>query len=176
VKAPTEYTGAAIRSNPNTTSDETRKNFISEMISSCSRAHLTRAVIEGISFGIRDIFALMNEAGLRAIDQVRVSGGGAKSVVWRQILADILGTELVTVNTTEGAAYGAALLAGVAAGNWSNVDEACAHTIRVTDSVSPNPANTSRYDEIYRHYQSLYPSLRSVSHALSAIESSTAQS
>ncbi|HEX2270959.1 MAG TPA: xylulokinase [Pyrinomonadaceae bacterium] len=141
-----------------------------------SREHLTRAVIEGISFGLKDIFSLLQSAGAGEVAQVRVSGGGAKSVMWRQILADILGTELVTVNTTEGAAYGAALLAGVAAGTWSNVDEASTQTIRVNDRISPNAGNTARYDEMYRQYQSLYPALRSVSHALSAIESSTARS
>lgn len=135
-----------------------------------TRAHLTRAVIEGISFGIRDVFSLIQKVGAGDVDQVRVSGGGAKSPMWRQILADILGSELVTVNTTEGAAYGAALLAGVAAGTWSNVDEACAQTIRVNDRVSPNAANTAHYEEIYRHYQSLYPTLRSLSHALSELE------
>jgi xylulokinase len=135
-----------------------------------TRAHLTRAVLEGISFGIKDIFTLMQTAGAGEVDQVRVSGGGAKSVVWRQILADILGSELVTVNTTEGAAYGAALLAGVAAGTWSNVDEACAQTIRVNDRISPDTANTARYDEIYRHYLSLYPTLSPISHSLSEIE------
>ncbi len=138
-----------------------------------TRGHLTRSVIEGISFGIKDIFSLMQEAGARDVNQVRVSGGGAKSVVWRQILADILGTELVTVNTTEGAAYGAALLAGVAAGSWFNVDEAITHTIRINDRISPNIENTARYGEIYRQYRSLYPTLRSISHKLSAIESST---
>jgi xylulokinase len=137
-----------------------------------SRSHLTRAVIEGISFGIKDIFSLIRNVGAGDVDQVRVSGGGAKSAVWRQILADILGTDLVVVNTTEGAAYGTALLAGVAAGTWSNVDEACAKTIRITDRISPNPNNTARYDEIYRQYQSLYPCLRPISHSLSEIESS----
>lgn len=97
-------------------------------------------------------------------------------MVWRQILADILGTELVTVNTTEGAAYGAALLAGVAAGSWSNVDEASTQTIRINDRIAPIAENIARYDEIYRQYQSLYPTLRSISHALSDIETSTARS
>lgn len=135
-----------------------------------SRGHLTRAVLEGVAFGLKDIFSLMQDAGMRAIDQVRVSGGGAKSVVWRQVLADVLGTELVTVNTTEGAAYGAALLAGVAAGVWPNVDTACAETIRVSDRISPDITNVSRYAELYRQYQSLYTALRSISHSLSTIE------
>jgi xylulokinase len=115
----------------------------------------------------------MQDVGMREIDQVRISGGGAKSKVWRQILADVLESELVTVNTTEGAAYGAALLAGVSAGVWPNVDAACAATIRVNDSVSPDVKNVARYSEMYRQYQSLYPALRSVSHSLSAIETSS---
>lgn len=135
-----------------------------------TRGHLTRAVLEGVAFGLKDIFALMLEVGMRDVDQVRVSGGGAKSMLWRQILADVLDSELVTVNTTEGAAYGAALLAGVAAGVWSDVDTACAQTIRVSERISPDLANVSGYAEMYRQYQSLYPTLRPVSHALSAIE------
>jgi len=135
-----------------------------------SRAHLTRAVLEGVAFGLKDIFSLMQNVGMREVNQVRVSGGGAKSKVWRQILADVLESELVTVNTTEGAAYGAALLAGVAAGVWPNVDAACAQTIRVSDRIEPNITNVSRYAEMYRQYQSLYPALRSISHALSTIE------
>ncbi len=136
-----------------------------------TRAHLTRAVLEGVAFGLKDIFSLIQEVGLKEIDQVRVSGGGAKSNLWRQILADVLESELVTVNTTEGAAYGAALLAGVAAGSWPDVDTACSQTIRVGDRVSPDATNVRRYTELYRHYQSLYPALRPVSHALSAFES-----
>ncbi|HEU4711075.1 MAG TPA: xylulokinase [Pyrinomonadaceae bacterium] len=137
-----------------------------------TRAHLTRAVLEGVAFGFKDMLSLMQEAGAGDVDQVRVSGGGAKSAVWRQILAEVLGTEMVTVNTTEGAAYGAALLAGVAAGAWSNVDAACAETIRVTDRISPDAKNVSRYAEMYKQYQSLYPALRTISHNLAAIETS----
>ena len=87
----------------------------------------------------------MKDAGLGAIDQVRLSGGGAKSSLWRQILADMLAAELVTVNTTEGAAYGAALLAGVAAGVWPNVDAACAQTISISDRISPDARNVETY-------------------------------
>jgi xylulokinase len=115
----------------------------------------------------------MQSVGMREIEQVRVSGGGAKSTLWRQILADVLESELVSVNTTEGAAYGAALLAGVAAGAWPDVDTACAQTIRVSDRITPNAANISRYAEMYRQYQSLYPALRPVSHSLSMIESTS---
>ncbi len=131
--------------------------------------HLTRSVLEGVAFGLKDIFCLMKEAGLGAIDQVRLSGGGAKSSLWRQILADVLGAELVTVNTTEGAAYGAALLAGVAAGMWSNVDAACAQTISVSDRIAPDAQSVATYQVVYQHYRNLYPMLRPTFHALASI-------
>ena len=132
-----------------------------------TQAHLTRAILEGVAFGLKDIFCLMREAGLGPIEQIRVSGGGAKSSLWRQILADTLEAELVTVNTTEGAAYGAALLAGVGAGVWPNVDAACAQTIIISDSVSPNPENANRYRSMYEQYKALYPALKSTFHGLS---------
>jgi xylulokinase len=130
-------------------------------------AHLTRSILEGVAFGLKDIFCLMREAGLGSIDQVRVSGGGAKSVLWRQILADVLATELVTVNTTEGAAYGAALLAGIGSGIWPDADTACAATIRVTDRVSPDPDSVRTYQSLHEQYQHLYPALKETFHALS---------
>ncbi len=130
--------------------------------------HLTRSVLEGVAFGLKDIFCLMKEAGLGVVDQVRLSGGGAKSSLWRQILADVLGAELVTVNTTEGAAYGAALLAGVAAGMWSNVDAACAQTISVTDRISPDAQSVATYQVVYELYRNLYPTLKPTFHALAA--------
>jgi xylulokinase len=123
--------------------------------------HLTRAVLEGVAFGLRDSFELMKNTGLSSIDQVRISGGGAKSLLWQQILSDVFDSELVTVNTTEGAAFGAALLAGVGAGHWQTVDAACDATIRVTGRVSPNAQNTRRYEDVYRTYRGLYPALKS---------------
>jgi xylulokinase len=122
------------------------------------RAHLTRAVLEGVAFGIRDSFTLIRQSGLTEIEQVRVSGGGARSAVWRQILADILGVELVTVNTTEGAAYGAALLAAVGAGAFGSVPAACEQTIRVTGRTAPGE-QSSAYQGFYERYQALYPAL-----------------
>lgn len=124
--------------------------------------HLTRAVLEGVAFGLRDSFELMKGVGLSAIQQVRVSGGGARSPLWRQILADVLGSELVTVNTTEGAAYGAALLAGVGAGVWPSVDDACAAAIQTTGSTAPNPTAVDYYNRAYAQYRDLYPILKPV--------------
>jgi xylulokinase len=131
------------------------------------RAHLTRAVLEGVAFGIKDSFTLIQEAGLASIDQVRISGGGAKSPLWRQIMADVLDVELVTVNTTEGAAFGAALLAGVGAGVYESVPAACEATIQTTPSTSPS-GNVAAYQDIYPLYRALYPALADSFHAVAS--------
>ncbi len=124
-----------------------------------TRAHMTRAVLEGVAFGLKDSFTLIQNAGLGEVKQVRVSGGGARSPIWRQIMADVLESELVSVNTTEGAAYGAALLAGVGSGLWADVPSACQSVIHVTDTIAPNEQVTGRYKVFYEHYQALYPAL-----------------
>ena len=134
------------------------------------RAHLTRAVLEGVAFGIKDSFTLIQQAGLGAISQVRVSGGGAKSPLWQQIMADVLDVELVTVNTTEGAAFGAALLAGVGAGIFATVPAACDATIHLTGRVQPSPARTA-YQDFYPRYRALYPALASEFHAMAGVVS-----
>jgi len=100
---------------------------------------------------------LMRAMGLE-ITQVRASGGGARSPLWRQILADVCESEIVLTNVTEGAAFGAALLAGVGAGLYASVDEGCAATIRITDKVEPGPA-AAVYADYYPIYQALYPAL-----------------
>lgn len=123
-----------------------------------TRAHMTRAVLEGVAYGIKDSFTLIQNAGLGDIRQVRISGGGAKSPLWRQIMADVLGSELVTVNTTEGAAFGAALLAAVGAGIYPDVPSACHAAIQITGSTQPGPDSPS-YQRFYPRYQALYPAL-----------------
>lgn len=132
------------------------------------RSHMTRAVLEGVAFGLRDSFELMSDAGLRSVDQVRISGGGARSALWRQILANVLGVELVTVNTTEGAAYGAALLAGVGTGHWNDVDSACRATVHVTGTTAVDERAAERYSSYYERYGQLYPALRQTFRAMAA--------
>ncbi len=134
-----------------------------------TRAHLTRAVLEGVAFGIKDSFSLIQGAGLGEIRQVRVSGGGAKSPLWRQIMADVLGAELVTVNTTEGAAYGAALLAAVGAGFFPDVPAACDAAIQVTGSTAPGD-QAAIYPAYYERYRALYPALKDEFRAIAALE------
>lgn len=129
------------------------------------RAHMTRAVFEGVTFGLRDALEIMRDLGLRP-KQIVASGGGAKSPLWRQILADIFATPIVTVNATEGAAYGAALLGGVSAGVFDNVGAACRSVLRETSLTEPGPARNV-YDDFYAEFAKLYPALRE-SHARTA--------
>lgn len=125
------------------------------------RGHMTRAVLEGVAFGLKDIFTLIQNAGLGAIVQVRASGGGVKSPLWRQILASVLEADLITVDTVEGAAYGAALLAGVGTGVWSNVATACKEVVRLAEITKPNEGQVGIYRIMYPIYRELYPALKS---------------
>jgi len=125
-----------------------------------NRAHMTRAVLEGVAFGLKDSFKLIQNAGLGAITQVRASGGGTKGALWKQILASVLNAELATVNTTEGGAYGAALLAGVGSGAWNDVVSACTACVKITGSTLPDPAQVDAYRRYYAIYRELYPALK----------------
>jgi len=122
-----------------------------------SRAHLTRAVLEGVAFGLRDSFDLV--AAQVPVAVVRVAGGGAKSALWRRILASVLGVRVARVTSTEGAAFGAALLAGVGAGLWPDVPAACARTVAETGSDDPDPAWSAVYSRLHVIYRGLYPAL-----------------
>lgn len=128
------------------------------------RRHLTRAVLEGVAFGLRDGLDLMVDAGMAPPSQIRASGGGIASPVWRQILADVLGAEIATVTTSEGAAYGAALLAAVGAGWFATVDEAAAATVSATATAEPGP-DTATYAGAHERYRALYPALAPTFHA-----------
>jgi xylulokinase len=127
------------------------------------RRHLVRAVLEGVAFGLRDGLELMVGAGIPAPTHIRISGGGTASPLWRQILADVLGAELATVNTSEGAAYGAALLAAVGADRYPTVDAACAALVQASVAAAPGP-NAAAYAERYEAYRSLYPILAPTFH------------
>jgi xylulokinase len=122
------------------------------------RRHLTRAVLEGVAFGLRDGLDLMVEAGMPRPAQVRASGGGLASPLWRQVLADVLEAEIATVETTEGAAYGAALLAAVGAGWFASVEAATEALIMATPVAAPGPDATA-YAAPHALYRELYPAL-----------------
>lgn len=136
--------------------------------------HLARAVMEGVAFGLRDSLELMKELGVPA-QEVRVSGGGARSALWRQILADIFEIPVTMVNSSEGPAFGAALLAGTGVGIFSSVEEACRKTIKVVSRQEPNLPMREVYDQGYALYKSLYPLLRETSHHLTSFAERTLQ-
>lgn len=125
-----------------------------------NRANMTRAVLEGVIYGLRDSLEIIKDMGM-SVRQVRLSGGGAKSDLWRQIVADIFGLPVCIPNSTEGPAFGAAILAAVGAGAYGSVDEACKALIAITEEVNPIPENIEIYNKYYKVYQSLYGALQS---------------
>jgi xylulokinase len=118
------------------------------------RRHLVRAVLEGVAFGLRDGLDLMIAAGIPAPATIRTSGGGVASPLWRQILADVLEAEIATVNTTEGAALGAALLAAVGAGWFASVEAATTDLVRPTVVATPGPESPG-YRAAHETYRDL---------------------
>ena len=124
-----------------------------------TRAHMIRAVLEGVAYSLRDGLEIFKEMGVPS-QQVRASGGGGRSPLWRQIQADVFNREMITINATEGSAYGAALLAATGTGGFQSVEEACRACIRVTERCEPNPARARLYEQYYSVYRSLYPRLK----------------
>jgi xylulokinase len=131
--------------------------------------HLVRAVIEGVTYGMRDSVELMRDLGIRST-RIVASGGGARSAFWRQMMADVFETDIVLVNATEGAAYGAALLATVAAGAFKDIREAARTCISVTGEARPNPETSAIYNRYYPRYRALYPALKDEFRAISEAE------
>ena len=129
-------------------------------ISLChKKPHYFRAVMEGVSYALRDCIEIICDLGVD-VNQVRVVGGGAASPLWRQTLADIFNAEVVTINVSEASAHGVAVLAGVGTGIYSSVQEGCDRTIKITSSVNPIDKNVKIYDGYYKIYRALYPALK----------------
>lgn len=124
-----------------------------------TKADVFRAVLEGVACSLRDCLSIVREQGV-TIEQVRLTGGGARSRLWRQIVADVMGVELVITSTDEGPALGAALLAAVGTGIYGTIDEACAATIAIDETVEPIPDHMALYDRTYEVYRDLYPALK----------------
>ena len=123
------------------------------------KSHLIRSILEGVSFGLRDSIEIMKILKI-PIRQVRVTGGGARSLVWLQILADICNLEMVTVNVSEGAAFGVALLAGVGTRVYSDIKQVCRNVIKITNKIKPDLRNVKIYDEYYKMYKRMYLNLK----------------
>jgi xylulokinase len=131
------------------------------LTASHTRAHLTRAVLEGVAFSLRDSLEIFRELGA-PIERIRLGGGGAKSRLWRRIQADVYSQPVEILEADEGAAFGAAILAGVGYGAWDSVDQACETTIRVSETVDPDRESVDKLNRNYEVYKQLYPALRPV--------------
>jgi len=131
------------------------------LTASHTRGHLVRAILEGVAFSLRDTFTIFDEMKV-PVNRVRLGGGGARSPLWRQIQADIYGRNVELVEAEEGAAYGAAILAGVGAGVWSSVDAACEAVVRVKETVAARPKVAEAMNETYAAYRRAYSATKSV--------------
>jgi len=139
---------------------QARAAFIG-LTASHTRAHMVRSVLEGVAFSLRDCLEIFRKLGL-PIERVRLGGGGARSPLWRQIQADVYGQPVEVLEAEEGAAFGAAILAGVGTGAWATVEEACSQTTRVREIIKPNPDHAAILDDRYAVFRSLYPAIKSV--------------
>jgi len=128
-----------------------------------TRAHVIRAILEGVAFSLRDTLTIFHDLNV-PVKSIRLGGGGARSSVWRQIQADIYGMPVDLIGVDEGPAYGGGLLAGVGTGVWPSVDAACETAVHVAKRVQPIPRNAELMNRRYREYRKIYPALRKISH------------
>ena len=138
-----------------------------------TRGHLIRSVLEGVAFSLRDSLEIFQELKI-PVRQIRASGGGSRSSLWRQIQADIYGKELVTLQESEGSAFGAALLAGVGGKIYSSVEESAKEAIQIREHIAPHPAHSKIYDREYQVYRKLYPAVKDLAHQLAEIGAESA--
>ena len=141
--------------------DPAARGVLAGLTASHSRAHVIRAILEGVAFSLKDTFNIFGEMKV-PVKNIRLGGGGARSPLWRQIQADVYGQEVEIVEAEEGAAFGAAILAGVGSGMWPSVDAACDSVVRVVERVSPIPANVAVMHAAGNAYRRIYPAMKSV--------------
>lgn len=139
--------------------DPNAKGSFVGMTINTTRGHMTRAILEGVAFGLRDSLEILRELNV-PINEVRVIGGGARSSLWKQILADIFESKIQEINTNQGGGLGAAILAATGAGLYSTVDEGCDKLISVVSTVNPIQGNVTIYNKVYPLYTDLYKSLK----------------
>lgn len=124
-----------------------------------TRADMTQAVLEGVAFGIRDSFEIAKSLGIR-IEKTKICGGGAKSPLWKKIMANVLGIPVETIESEEGPGYGGAILAAVGCGEYASVEEAAEQLVKVTGVVEPNADLVAKYEERYNYFRKLYPTVK----------------
>ena len=141
--------------------DPNARGALIGLTASHTRGHVIRSILEGVAFSLKDSFTLFAEMSV-PVNRIRLGGGGARSSLWRQIQADIYGHEVEIVEAEEGAAYGAAILAGVGAGRWNTVDAACSEIIRVAHVIPPQADSVELLRTQYQAYCRMYPAICSV--------------
>jgi xylulokinase len=141
--------------------DVTARAMLVGLTASHTRAHVSRAILEGVAFSLRDTLTIFQEIDV-PVKAIRLGGGGARSPLWRQIQADIYGQPVETVEAEEGAAYGAAILAAVGAKAWPSVDAACDAVVRIAENMIPNSKDSLVMEKSYASYRRIYPAMKSI--------------
>ena len=141
--------------------DANARGALIGITASHTRAHVIRAILEGVAFSMRDTLTIFEEMPV-PVKGIRLGGGGARSQLWRQIQADVYGRQVEVVEAEEGAAYGAAMLAGVGARIWPTVDDACDSIVRVAQRTAPQSAVTEVMNTAYAAYRRVYPATRAI--------------
>ena len=126
-----------------------------------TRADMTQAVLEGVAFALRDSFEVAKSLGIN-IERTKICGGGAKSPLWKKMIANILNIKVDVIESEEGPAMGGAMLAAVAAGEYSSVEEIAAKFVKVVDTVEPDPELSAKYEARYQQFKAIYPALKPV--------------
>ena len=139
---------------------DARGTFIG-MSMDTTRDDMTQAVLEGVAFAIRDSFEIARSLGI-PITRTKICGGGAKSPLWRKIVANVLGIPVDIMKSEEGPGLGGAMLAAVVCGEYTSVEDAASHIVKVVDTVEPDPDLVKKYDEKYQKFAKIYPALKDI--------------
>lgn len=135
-----------------------RGTFIG-MTMDTTRADMTQAVLEGVAFAIRDSFEVAKSLGIK-IERTKICGGGAKSPLWKKIIANVLGIKVDVIESEEGPGYGGAMLAAVACGEFASVEEAAEKLVKVIDTIEPDPELVEKYNDRYAKFAKIYPTVK----------------
>ena len=137
---------------------DARATFIG-MSMDTTRADMTQAVLEGVAFGLRDSLEVARSLGIK-IERTKICGGGAKSPLWKKIIANVMNLKVDVIESEEGPGYGGAILAAVGCGEYASVEEASAALVKVIDTVEPDPELVAKYEERYQEFRRIYPTVK----------------
>jgi len=139
---------------------DARGTFIGMTMDS-RREDMTQAVLEGVAFAIRDSFEVAKSLGIK-IESTKICGGGAKSPLWKKIIANVLNIKVEVIESEEGPGLGAAMLAAVACGEFASVEDAAKKLVKIVDTVEPLPELARKYEQKYRNFAKIYPSVKAL--------------